>query len=807
MFKNYFKTTWRNLQKNKTFSVVNIAGLSIGLSCFLLIALYVFDELSYDKYNVNATRIYRIDNQIKFGDFQYNGTETPGIMGPSFAKDYVQVEKYTRLKNNGGILIKKGTENLKEDKVIYADSSLFEVFSLPMIAGDPKRALIEPHSLVVTESTAKKYFNSTDIIGKILLINDNSNYKITGVIKDIPEQSHFNFDFFMAVSELDASRDNSWFTTNFQTYLLVKPGTDPFQMERRLNKTMRANTAPQFQDVLNMSQTEFEKSGNYMRCSLMPLTDIHLHSNLTGELGNNGSIQYIYIFSGIAIFILLIACVNFMNLSTAHSSNRAKEVGVRKVLGSLKNNLIAQFLSESFLISFLSFILAMGIVFLALPQFNQLSGKNISALLLLKPMILSGTLVLMILVGLIAGSYPAFFLSSFRPIEVLKGNLSRGFKGSTLRNVLVVFQFSVSIILMIGTVVIYKQLNYIRNKNLGFNKEQVLILQNAWALNTQAKAFRNELLQMRGVKNATITGFLPVNGLRSEQGFSINPQFNDKNFIIMQQWSVDENYIPTLQMQLKSGRNFSDQFQTDSGAVIINEAAANFLGKGDPINKKLYRIQNLKTGEMVPYTVIGVLNNFNFNSLRQQVTPLILTLQPDNGSIAVRINSSEIQGLLAQIKAKWEKLAPSQPFSYSFLDEEFNKQYRTEQRTGNISLIFSVLAILIACLGLFGLVTYAAEQRIKEIGIRKVLGAAIPDIISMLSKDFIKLILISVCIASPVAWWIMNNWLQDFAYRINISWWIFVATGLVALMIALITTVFQTIKAAIANPVKSLRTE
>jgi len=388
---------------------------------------------------------------------------------------------------------------------------------------------------------------------------------------------------------------------------------------------------------------------------------------------------------------------------------------------------------------------------------------------------------------------------------VLKGNLSRGFKGSAIRNVLVVFQFSISIILMIGTVVIFNQLNYIGKKNLGFNKDQVLVLQNTYAVNTQV--FRHELLQMPGVKSATVTGFLPISGNRGEQGFVTSPVFDGKNFTIMQHWPVDENYIPTLQINLKSGRNFSTELPSDSDAVIINEAAAKLFGAGSPENKKLYLIKDLTTGRLVPNTVIGVINNFNFNSLHEQVKPLVLKLSPDYGSIAVRINTADISVLLSKIKTQWKTMAPSVPFCYSFLDDEFNKQYSMEQRTGTISLIFSILAILIASLGLFGLVTYAAEQRIKEIGIRKVLGAAIPDIVGLLSRDFVKLIIISLCIASPVAWWMMNRWLQDFAYRVTISWWIFAISAMLAILIALLTISYQTIKAAIANPVKNLRTE
>jgi len=807
MFENYFKTAWRSLSKNKTFTILNITGLSIGLVCSLLIALYVMDELSYDRFNTNADRIYRIDEQIKFGDFNYHGTQVPGIMGPVFAKDFKQIEQYMRFKSNSSVIIQKGNESIREDRIIYADSSLFDVFTFEMIAGDKKTALKEPHSLVITESTARKYFSSYDIIGKTVLVNGNTNYKITGVIKDIPRQSHFNFDLFMPLCELEEVRNNSWLTTNFQTYLLLKPGTDFREFEKQLNRAMEQYQSPQFKTQLNMTKDEFSKAGNYIKCSLIPLTDIHLHSNLANELGINGSIQYVYIFSAIAIFILLIACINFMNLSTARSANRAKEVGVRKVLGGLKNNLITQFLVESLVACFLSFLIAIVIAALLLPLFNQLADKQINISMLLNPSILLCILLLLILVSLISGSYPAFFLSSFQPIKVLKGNLSMGFKGSVLRNTLVVLQFTISVILMIGTLVIYNQLQYIRNKDLGFNKEQVLTLQNTYALNNNTKAFTNELLQMPGVKNITSSGFLPVNGSRSAQGFINVPQFDGKNFTLMQAWPVDESYLPTFQIQLKSGRNFSSQYPTDSTAVIINETAAKLFGGADPVNKKLYRLGDLSTGKLVAYNIIGVIKDFNFNSLREQVTPLVLNLQQDNGGMAVRIRTSDIPGLLNGIKTKWKSMAPSQPFSYAFLDEEFNKQYSVDQRRGKISLLFSILAILIACLGLFGLVTFAAEQRIKEIGIRKVLGAAITDIFMLLSKDFVKLLLLSICIASPIAWWAMNKWLQDFAYRTSIGWWMFVAVGAICLLIALVTISFQLTKAAVANPVKSLRTE
>jgi putative ABC transport system permease protein len=807
MLKNSFKSAWRSLGKNKIFSILNITGLSIGLACSLLIALYVVDELGYDSFNTKSGRIYRIDEQVKYGDFHYDGAEVPAIMGPSLARDFNEVEQYVRFKTSPGVVIRKGTENIREDKVIYADSTLFDVFTLPMIAGDKKTALKESRNLVITESAAKRYFGSLDIIGKTLLVNGDANYKITGVIKDIPRQCHFNFDLFMPVCELDNSRNKSWVNYNYQTYLLLKPGTDVRKFEKQLNKAEEQYQSPWLKSDLNLNADDFKAAGNYIRCSLTPLTRIHLYSHIADELGINGNIRYIYILSAISIFILLIACINFMNLSTARSANRAKEVGIRKVLGSLRTGLITQFLIESFVACLLSFIVAIVMAALFLPFFNQLTGKQIAASILLNPLVLFGLLSLLILVSLLSGSYPAFFLSSFQPIKVLKGRLSMGFKGSALRNTLVVLQFTISVVLMIGTLVIYNQLGYIRDRDLGFNKEHVLIVQNSRSLGENSKAFANELLRIPGVKDVTSSRFLPVTGSRTDEGFIAGPHFDGRNFTIMQGWFVDERYIPTFQIQMKSGRNFSNQYPTDSMAVVINETAAKIFGNTDPLNKTLYRIEDIVTRKIRAFKVIGVIKDFNFNSLREQVKPLVLTLYPDNGAIAVRIDTRDIPGLLHRVKGAWASMSASQPFSYAFLDEEFNREYIADQQMGKIFLLFSILAILIACLGLFGLVTFAAEQRIKEIGIRKTLGADVPDILKLLSRDLIRLLLLSILIASPIAWWAMNKWLQDFAFRISIGWWTFAEVGAVCLLIAIVTISFQTIKAAMASPVSSLRSE
>ncbi len=807
MFKNYFKTALRNFRKDKFYTSLNIAGLGIGLATCLLIMLYVHDELSYDRWNPHADRVFRINNEIKFGGNHIDLAQTPALIGPEAVKEFPEVEQYTRLMWHDNIIIKKGKENLRESRVAFADSTLFDVFSLPLISGDTRTALKAPHSLVITESMARKYFNRTDVAGQYMVINDTVSYAISGVIKDIPGNAHFHFDFFLAFSESSDSRNGNWLSGNYNTYILLKKNAGIHKMEQQLDAMLGRFTDPELRSALGISMEEFIRQGSFIKCSLTPLTSIHLHSNKIGEMEANGSIQYVYIFSVVAFFILIIACVNFMNLFTARASNRAKEVGVRKVLGSSRNSLVAQFLAESLLISFIALGLAILIAWPVLPYFNQLAGKDIHLGFLFQPSVLAVLLPGTIIVGLLAGSYPALVLSAFQPIDVLKGRIAKGFKGTWLRNTLVVFQFAISIVLIVGTLVIYSQLNYIRNKDLGFNREQVLIIKNTDALKTQVISFKNELLHINGVSNATITGFLPVKGYRNTDAFFTTPALDQQSAISMQSWNVDENYIPTLGIQVIKGRNFSRSFPTDSAAIILNEAAVKFLSANGSLNKKIYVLSDIKTKKINDYHIIGIIKNFNFNSLRDVVTPLALFPAKETSSIAVRLNTTNVSTVLAQVKNKWQSMVTGQPLEYAFMDEQFNSLYSAEQQTGRIFMSFAVLAILIACLGLFGLVAYAAEQRIKEIGIRKVLGASVMNIVRMLSLDFLKLVAVAAIIAFPVAWWAMNKWLQDFAYRIHIGWWVFALAGITALLIALITVSFQAIKAAVANPVKSLRTE
>jgi putative ABC transport system permease protein len=806
MLKNYLKIALRNLWKNKSFSAINILGLATGLATCLLIVLYVVDELSYDRFNKKAERIYRVDADIRLGGGDLHLATNSDPMGATLKKDYPQVEEYTRVyASSGSKLIKKGTQFIEEQDVAHVDSTFFNVFTLPAIEGDTRTALNEPNTVVITETAAKKYFGTTHALGKIIEA-DKTPYKVTAVIKDVPRASHFHFDFLFSMDNVDYGWGN-YTSHNFQTYIVLKEGTDYKAFQKNFKTVIEKYVLPQAKQFIQVSSMEeFERAGNKLEYSLTPLLHIHLRSDRYPELSTNGNIQYVYIFSAVAFFVLLIACINFMNLSTARSANRAKEVGIRKVLGTERKTLVAQFLIESTLTVLIALILAIGVATLVLPLFNDIAAKSLSIKELASGKILPFLLLLPFAVGLLAGSYPALFLSRFKPIAVLKGSVSTGFKKSSLRSALVVFQFAISIVLIIGTIIVYSQLRYIQTKNLGFHKEQVLVINGTSALEKNTEAFKNEILNLPGVKTGTISGFLPVsNSSRNDNTFSNEPVMDAKNGVNMQRWAIDYDYIKTMGMEVVKGRTFSKEFGSDSSAMLINETTAKLFGFNDPVGKKIYTYDD--NNKPISYTVIGVVKNFNFESLRQSIGPLCMVLGRSPGLISFKVNTSNIQGLVKQVGAKWMAMAPGMPFSYRFLDESFDEMYRGEQRVGKVAITFAVLAIIIACLGLFGLVTYAAEQRIKEIGIRKVLGASVQGIVQLLSKDFIRLVIIAFVIAAPVSWYFMNKWLEDFSYRVGMHWWIFVLAGSMALLIALVTISFQAIKAALANPVKNLRTE
>lgn len=810
MIKNYLKVAVRNLWKNKTFSLINIIGLATGLCCFLLISIYVLDELNYDRYNKNVDRIFRISSYVKFGGDEQRISQTSDMMGAALKKDYPEVEEYTRVFNNDGSkLIKKGNEFITEANVAHVDSTFFNVFTLPAIAGDAKTALYEPNTVVITESTARKYFETTDAVGKTIETNDKgvTIYKVTAVIKDIPKNSHFHFDFLFSMKNVDY-KWGQFTSHNFHTYLLLKPGTDYKNFEKKFDQYTDKYVLPEAKQFMQISSMdEFKKAGNLLEYSLMPLTKLHLYSDFAYEFSPSGNIRYVYIFSAVALLILLIACINFTNLTTARSANRAKEVGIRKVLGTERQNLISQFLTESTLMALMSLAISVVLAYIFLPLFNEIAAKSMHIGVLFSPMILPVLIVLPFIVGLVAGSYPAFYLSAFKPIQVLKGKLQQGSKHGGLRSVLVVFQFATSIFLIIGTITIFRQLNFIQSKNLGFNKEQVLVIDDTYVLKKNCENFKNEVLQLPGVISGTMSGFLPVTqSSRNDNTYSKEAVMDSKNALSMQTWSIDYDYLKTMGIELKKGRNFSKDFGTDSTGVIINESVEKLLGYNDPVGKNIYSIDD-GSGKSAIYTIVGVVKNFNFESLHETVGPLMFMLRRSTGLISFKIKPDHVASLIKSVEAKWKTFAPDIPFSYRFMDDSFARMYTAEQRIGKIALIFSVLAILIACLGLFGLATFIAEQRTKEIGIRKVLGASINGVVKLLSRDFLKLVLIAFVLAAPLAWWIMNSWLQDFAYRITLSWWIFLLAMATALFIALATVSYQAIKAAIANPVKNLRTE
>ncbi|MBO0937461.1 ABC transporter permease [Fibrella sp. HMF5335] len=818
MFTNYVKIAWRTLRKQGGYTAINVIGLALGLACCLLITLYVVDELSYDRFNAKADRIYRLHSDIKFGGEVMNMAVTPDPLGPTLKQDYPQVEQFTRLHQQGTWSVSQAgtTSVIREDNITFADSTVFDVFTLPLLAGryagaDPKRALAQPNSVVISEAAATRHFGSQNPIGQTLLFNKMP-YKVTALMRDMPTNSHFRADFLLAMSS-DDYQWGQWVSNNHHTYVVLRPGVDADAFARNLDAVAEKYVGPQILSFLGSTMAQFRQANNRFAFTMMPLTDIHLHSKQTIQLAPVGDIRYVYIFSAVALFILLIAGINFMNLATARSANRAKEVGVRKVLGSGQGQLLNQFMTESVLTTAMAMLLAVGLVAAALPLFNDIAAKQLTFRRLITPFWLVMLPVVPLVVGLLAGVYPAIFLSSYRPIAVLKGKIIARSGGALLssarlRSGLVVFQFMMSVLLIIGTIVVYRQMRYIQTKNLGFNREQMLVVNGTDGLGKQTETFRQVVLQLPGVVNGTVSGYLPTPSNRSNTSFFPEGQIEPQKAVSMQNWSVDYDYVKTMGMQLVQGRDFSRSFGADSSGIILNETAAKLFGGKAIIGKRIAVYADVVNKLTKSYTVIGVVKNFNYESLRQEVGALALILQGSTGSISFRLNgSSNVAALVSQIEANWKRLAPGQAFSYAFLDDNFDQMYRTEQRVGTLTLVFSVLAVLIACLGLFGLAAYTAEQRTKEIGVRKVLGASVTSVVALLSQDFLKLVLIAIVIASPVAWWAMHRWLADFAYRVDIEWWVFALAGVLAVGIALLTVSVQSIKAALVNPVKSLRSE
>lgn len=806
MIKSYFTIALRNLWRSKGFSAINVLGLAIGIATCVIIMLFVQHELSYDRYNKKANRMVRV---VFRGNVKGEKMKEANVFPPvaqALKNDYPEVQEATRISFGGSPIVTYKDKTFRENNFAFADSNFFQVFTLPFLEGDAHTALAGPNSMVISKALAVKYFGNESPIGKILQFKDeNAGYKITGLIDKVPENSHFHFDMFVSMATQQDARSTSWMRSSYFTYLVLPEGYNYKQLEAKLPGTVEKYMGPQLQQAMGLSLAEFRKGGNDIGLYLQPLTDIHLHSDFTNDFEAPGDIRYVYIFSAIALFMLLIACINFMNLSTASAGKRAKEVGIRKVMGSLKGQLVKQFLLESILLTLVALVLAVVLVKVALPVFNDIAGKNLRLEILSNPWLLPGLLVLGLITSVLAGSYPAFFISSFKPVAVLKGQLTSGKKSAGLRSGLVVFQFFISITLMVSTAVVYSQLSFIQNKKLGYNKEQVLILPETWMLGQQKQQLlRQQLLQDPRAASVTASWFLPAGPSNGNNFFIYEDKVAEQ--IKTLRYEVDYNYIPTLGMELVAGRNFSKDFGTDSAGVIVNETTVAAMGWGkNALGKMINRTDG--DGVKSSYRVIGVVKDFHFKSLHQRISPLVMTLNDGYGTLIIKTKTKDIAGLVNSIKAQWDQLGTGAPFNYTFLDDQFSKVYRAEQNTGRILGIFAGLTIFVACLGLFGLATFTARQRNKEISIRKVLGASVTGIVSLLSKDFLKLVGIAFIIAAPIAWYIMNQWLQDFEYRITIGWWVFALAALAAIAITLITVSLQAIKAALANPVKTLRSE
>lgn len=818
MFKNYFKIAWRNLMKNKVFSFINIIGLSVGLTCCMLITLYILNETSYDRYQKKGDQIYQLGTEfIGLGNFK-KLPNTPAAMGEMMKQSFPEIQQTTRLTRlfaEDKTLLQYTTKSgeiksFYETKGFMADSTFFRMFTYNFTEGNPMTALDNPNTIVLSEQIAEKLFGNERALNKVIHVSSSTNgdhdFLVTGVFKPIDKPSHIDGRFFMSMMGGDIANYIKSAGTNlvnnnmYFTYLLLKPGVDAKRLEDKF---------PAFMD--KFAAKDLKATGFNKRQFLVPLKKIHLSEDLKGNVTESGSKTYLYILASIAIFTLLIACINFMNLATARSSRRSSEVGIRKVLGAKKRYLVAQFLGESVLMSLIAFILAIVFTKLLIPAFNAVSGRDLSLSFSNNFTIILVFLLLAILTGLLAGSYPAFYLSSFKPVKVLKGKFSNSFGAVSLRKGLVIFQFVISVVLIIASVVIANQMNYLRSANLGFNKAQQIVipLRSKNAKNMYA-SFKSELLKESSISNTGASLYYPgipnfADNILCKQGESMQQGKDVKmNY-------VDTGFLQTLGIKAVAGRVFSSDFYASdtSGGIILNETAVKQFGfpsAQDAVGQKLHFDFRDSTYN---FNILGVVKDFHFEDLHVPISPygFQLSSQPQYNYMIVHAREGNINSILKSIQNTWHQLNPTEPFEYSFLDQDFQKNYDAENRLASIVGYFTAIAILISCLGLFGLATFSAEQRIKEIGVRKVLGASVTSIVTLLSKDFLKLVAIAIVIASPIAWWAMNKWLQGFAYKINIGWMVFAITTFVAILIALITISFQAIKAAISNPVKSLRSE
>lgn len=804
MLKNYAIIVLRNLRKHRIYAFINVVGLAVAIACCVLIGLFAIDEWSYDLHHAQGDRIYRVAVERVYEDNEDRYALTPKSLAEKLP-EYSEIAEVTRFRDMGNPLVWFADKQFVENRFLWADSNFFEVFTVPFLEGDPKTALIQPNSVVLTEETAHRYFGDENAMGQTL-DTDYGAFTVTGIVESPPLRSHFHFDFIASLTTGRFLQLDNWIGLTVYTYLVLQPGSSADALEDRFPEMVERYASKHIENWLGLPFDEAKASGLGYHYFLQPLRDIHLRSHLENEVEPNGHIGYVTLFIAIGILILSIACINFMNLETARLSDRAREVGIRKVLGSGQNHLVGRFLGEALAMSGLALLLALLLVEAILPHFNTFTGKNLD-LRYLDSLALPILIGFAILVALLAGSYPAFFFANISPAIALKGSLATGTKRATLRNGLVIFQFAISIVLLVCTAIIYAQMDYIRAKHLGFDKEHILVLERVGSLQQQRKAFQETLLSHAGIVNVSGTNAMPGN---EYNGMTLIPE-GASTTINMNDFIVDFQFFETMGIPLRVGRSFSEYYATDSlYAILINRTAARRLGWPDPIGKSLTLASSIPATAPT-FTIIGVVEDFHFYSLHEQVGPLMIR-SPDQirsrmRYLCIRIRPEGVQNTLAFIEETWQAFAPAAPFRFSFVDDRLNTLYRTEQRTGRLLGTFSMLALVIACSGLWGLATYTTARRTREIGIRKVLGASSRSIAFLLSKDFFVLVLVAFVLASPIAFFAMNKWLQEFAFRLTIPWWLFPAVGLLTLFIAWLTVSYQSIKAARTNPVETLRYE
>jgi putative ABC transport system permease protein len=807
MLYNYLKIAYRSLLKYKFISLINVSGLAIGFTCCLLIVGYILNEISYDRKNPEADQIYRVTRTFHSdkGVVSLKLASVAPPFGPLLVNDFPDIQKMTRVLALGNSAMKYGEKNFNESQVFAADENFIDFFKVDVLKGDSRSALNEPASIMLSEEVARKYFGNADPVNKVIRLYNRFDLKVTGVFKNLPVNTHIHPRILVSFNTLkhpdvygEERLRTNWGNNAFMTYLKLPEGYPSASLEKGF---------PAFVDK-HLSGVYDGKPSLYTTIRLQKLTDIHLRSHMDDEAEANGDIKRVYIFSAIALFILLIACINYMNLATARSVLRAKEIGIRKVSGANKPELIFQFLTESVLITMIALVIALILTALCFPLMSRLSGLSLTINSLLQWQILLPVFFIPVLVGILSGLYPALFMSSFQPIKTLKGFLKVGSNQMSFRQVLVVAQFSISIILIISTAIVFQQLHFMQQSNLGYDREHILTMDYTQEMGSNYESFRNELLQNPGVVEVGRSSRIPTGRLLDSQGAgSLQSDSTSPSSVDLKYVMADEYFIPSYKINVIAGRNFSKDFGTDTSGYILNETALQTLGiknPGDIVGKAL-------TYGGRPGRVIGVMGDFHFESMHQKIVPLILTTARSSGNaysdLSIRVAGNNIPAAIAHIEKTFKKFTPELPLQYSFLDERFQQLYESELKQGSIFAVFAGIAIFIACLGLFGLSAFAITQRMKEIGVRKVLGASVNSIVQLLSKDFLKLVAIAAVIAFPIAWYAMYNWLQDFAYRVTIGWWIFLVAGIIAALIAVLTISIQAVKAAHSNPVKSLRSE